>query len=122
MFRLPLMHKDEVRKKLHSNRAVISDTIANKLVCIIHRRLKNAPAEIKAATLKLCLDYIVKTQEVDAFGQSVATQKILSIDRIYPGRIGEEHGSLVKRSKWLLFFYLFNIDKAASTNLGKLEL
>ncbi|MBW8038949.1 MAG: hypothetical protein FVQ85_03000 [Planctomycetes bacterium] len=124
MLQLPILDGDSVQKLIYlsiDKRAIISDAIANKLVCIVKNMLSKAPAEIKLQAVKLFLNYVAKTEEHDASGRSVTTPKILSLNRLYKSRNGIEKDELANQSKWLLGFYLFDIDEVESTFVDAID-
>lgn len=99
---------------------IISDFIANRAVEIIELRLDEDETPIKALALKLISRYCVQITETDAVGRPYMTPKILGIDRLYK----DENGIMkigVGRSRWLLFYYLFDLDKEQSTLVDKLD-
>jgi len=92
---------------------VISDFVANNIVETIKGMLDEAETKIKALAVKLILNHCEKTMETSKNGIPIATPKLLSIDRLY-----QEKRS---KSKWLLFYYLFDLDIKESTFVDKIN-
>lgn len=94
---------------------VISDFVANEIIGIVEKRLDEAETRIKASVVKFILDYCKWFMETDAGGVPIMTPKIYGIDRLY------KDGNRVEKSKWLLFYYLFDLDRKQSTLVGGLD-
>lgn len=115
------MNEDEILSLFEKcEQGIISDFVANEIVKIVEVRTDEVETRIKALAVKLISNYCMQVTETDADGHPYMTPKILGIDRLYK----DENGIMkigAGRSRWLLFYYLFDLDEKQSTLVGGLD-